>query len=289
MNNIEKLVQFYKLLGIEDLVQETSRSFFEKKEEGALKSTSAKEEILKETTPQNPSPTAMKEEGPKTKIFPASKFSPNFKDASPHKTEESFLAEAIEKSATANSLEDLEKALTSFEGCALKKTAIHTVFGQGVLSPDVMFIGEAPGEEEDRQGIPFIGASGQLLNKMLDFIGLSRQKNMYISNIIPWRPPGNRNPTPNEVELCLPFIKRHIELLNPKCIVCIGGVAAKSLLQTTEIVSKLRGNWHTLSLNGKEYPLFCIYHPSYLLRTPIAKKATWFDLLKLKEALQELH
>ncbi|MDD4519950.1 MAG: uracil-DNA glycosylase, partial [Alphaproteobacteria bacterium] len=182
MNNIEKLVQFYKLLGIEDLVQETSRSFFEKKEEASLKPT----ETSQKTMPQSPPPISMKEEGPQTKIFPASKFSPDFKDAPPHKTEESFLAEAIEKSATANSLEDLEKALTSFEGCALKKTAIHTVFGQGVLSPDVMFIGEAPGEEEDRQGIPFIGASGQLLNKMLDFIGLSRQKNMYISNIIPW-------------------------------------------------------------------------------------------------------
>ncbi|MGL4824994.1 MAG: uracil-DNA glycosylase [Alphaproteobacteria bacterium] len=187
------------------------------------------------------------------------------------------------------SLEALRQALESFEGCALKQTATQTVFSDG--SPQrakVMLVGEAPGADEDRLGKPFVGLSGQLLDKMFRAIGLSRQDNLYISNIVPWRPPGNRQPTSGEIAVCLPFIERHIGLVNPPFLVALGGTACKAFLQKTEGITKLRGRWFPYQnpYLDKPIPLLVTYHPAYLLRSPGQKKEVWKDLLTLQDALR---
>ncbi len=184
--------------------------------------------------------------------------------------------------------EELHAYLSQFEGCSLKQTATHMVFSDGLPSADIMVIGEAPGAEEDRQGKPFVGMSGQLLDKALAAIGLSRTKNVYISNIIPWRPPGNRQPSTEEIALCLPFIKKHVELINPKIILCAGGVAVKSLLNTNLGITRLRGTWHPYETQAGEIPLLATYHPAFLLRSPSRKKDVWHDLLTLRAKALEL-
>lgn len=186
------------------------------------------------------------------------------------------------------SLEDLRKAIETFEGCALKKTALNLVFSDGNPKASVMLVGEAPGADEDRQGKPFVGMSGQLLTKAFQCAGLERDQDLYISNTIFWRPPGNRQPTSQELEACLPFTQRHIELINPKVLILVGGTAVKALLKTTEGITKLRGKWHDYISPGLSAPIptMAIYHPAYLLRSPGRKKEVWMDLLKIKEILQ---
>ncbi|MGB0934562.1 MAG: uracil-DNA glycosylase [Alphaproteobacteria bacterium] len=186
----------------------------------------------------------------------------------------------------AKSLPDLKQILSDFDGCSLKKTATNLVFGDGNPDSDIMFIGEAPGAEEDLQGLPFVGQSGQLLDKMLSFIGLDRTK-YYISNTIPWRPPGNRAPTTGELAACLPFLERHIELVNPKVIVLVGGIATKNLLGGSNGIMKLRGKFYDYQTQGMTTPVkvFPIYHPSFLLRSPGQKRVVWGDLLTLKHTL----
>lgn len=188
-------------------------------------------------------------------------------------------------------LDELKALMTSFDACDLKKTAIHTVFGDGHPNAPVMCVGEAPGADEDRLGLPFVGLSGQLLDKMLATIDLSREKNVYISNIIPWRPPGNRPPTPQESALCLPFIERHIELVKPRFLILLGGTAAKTLLQTKEGIMTLRRRWHMYKSEGLDTPIptMTLFHPAYLLRSPGQKRVVWLDLLKLQEALASPH
>ncbi len=187
-------------------------------------------------------------------------------------------------------LEALKTAIQEFDGLAVKKTATQIVFADGVPTAKVMVIGEAPGADEDRQGLPFVGVSGQLLDKILACINLSRtpgegQQGVYISNILNWRPPGNRTPTDQEVQIALPFIKKHIELVNPDFLILCGGVSAKGLLGSGESISKLRGRFHDVSINGKIIPAMATYHPSYLLRTPTQKRAVWQDMLMLQERL----
>lgn len=187
----------------------------------------------------------------------------------------------------AQNLEELRAALESFDGLAIRKTATSLVFCDGVPGSKVMLVGEAPGAEEDRLGRPFVGTSGQLLDRMLACIGLSRKENVYISNILNWRPPGNRNPTASEIAVSLPFIRRHIELARPEILLLAGGVAAKALLDTEEGITKLRGKWFDFSLPGLEKPIaaMAVFHPAYLLRSPGQKALAWQDLLALKEKL----
>ncbi len=187
-------------------------------------------------------------------------------------------------------LEDLKLSLQNFEGCDLKKTAMNLVFGDGSPSASVMLVGEAPGAEEDRQGKPFVGLSGQLLTRIFESIGLNREKDLYISNVINWRPPGNRQPTPQEITACLPFIKRHIELVNPKILILVGGTATKALLSDKEGITKIRGKWFEYMSPGLKSPIqmTAIYHPSYLLRSPSRKKDVWMDVLMIKDTLKTL-
>jgi len=196
---------------------------------------------------------------------------------------------AREAAAAAGSLEALQAALDSFDGCPLKVTATNTVFSDGVPGAPVMIVGEAPGGDEDRAGKPFVGLSGQLLDRMLASIGLDRRRNVYIGNILPWRPPGNRNPTEGEMAVCLPFIQRHIELAAPRALVLVGGTSAKALLDRREGITRLRGQWFDWQgpAGGQPIATLATYHPAYLLRSPGQKATAWKDLLVLRRRLVE--
>ena len=188
--------------------------------------------------------------------------------------------------AEAGSLDELRDALFAFEGCALKQTAKSLVFGDGKPGAQLMFIGEAPGGEEDRQGVPFVGPAGKLLDLMLESIGFERP-DAYITNILPWRPPGNRSPTDAEIAACLPFVERHIELVAPKILVFVGGTSAKTLLGMTQGIMRLRGRWFTYQTSHMAAPIAAraMLHPAYLLRSPAQKRETWQDLLEIKHRL----
>ena len=197
-------------------------------------------------------------------------------------------ANARELAAGCRTLDELRAALDKFDGCALKVTAKSTVFADGATDAPVMLIGEAPGRDEDLEGLPFVGRSGQLLDRMLQSIGLDRRTNAYISNVIFWRPPGNRPPTPEEAALCAPFLLRHIELKQPKVLVLLGGTPVKHILNIEEGITRTRGRWGRYVVNGQEIPALPMFHPAYLLRQPSAKRQTWQDLLSLKHKLREL-
>ncbi|WP_192249085.1 uracil-DNA glycosylase [Mesorhizobium silamurunense] len=195
---------------------------------------------------------------------------------------------ARQLAASASTLDELRQHMAAFDGCNLKFTAKNLVFADGNPNADLMLVGEAPGRDEDLEGLPFVGRSGRLLDRMLAAIGLDRTS-AYIANVIPWRPPGNRTPTPHETEICRPFIERQIELVNPKVLVNLGGPSAKTLLNTTEGILRLRGNWrvHTTA-SGTAIPAMPTLHPAYLLRTPAHKKLAWRDFLEVKAKLRAL-
>jgi DNA polymerase len=191
-----------------------------------------------------------------------------------------------------STLAELEAAVRAFEGCALKRTAKNTVFADGTPGAPVMIVGEAPGADEDRLGKPFVGVSGQLMDRMMAAIGLTRagepQQSFYITNILFWRPPGNRTPTLAEQAMCLAFTRRHIELARPKLLVLAGGVAVKAVFDTTEGITRLRGKWASYRLtDGTELPTLPTFHPAYLLRTPASKRQSWQDLLAIDKKLKE--
>ena len=185
---------------------------------------------------------------------------------------------AMAVAAAATSLETLKAAMESFEGSALKRTATHTVFADGTPSGRIMIIGEAPGRDEDRIGKPFVGRAGQLLDKMLASIGLDRTRNCYITNVINWRPPDNRDPSPEEAAICLPFLRRHIELANPGLIILLGAVAARHVMGITDGIMKTRGRWLEYRVGAAMVPVMPTLHPAYLLRQPAHKKLAWRDL-----------
>lgn len=197
--------------------------------------------------------------------------------------------DAREAAAAAGTLDELRAALDSFEGCALKRTATNLVFARGNPRADVMFIGEAPGAEEDRAGLPFVGASGRLLDRMLSFIGLDEQS-VYITNILFWRPPGNRNPTDPEVAACLPFVRRHIALMRPRVVVTLGRPAMNAVLGINERITRARGRWFEYVDDSLDAPIPAMptFHPAYLLRNPAQKRESWMDLLTLRERLDQL-
>jgi len=200
------------------------------------------------------------------------------------------LGDARAMAAAATTIDELKQALEEFKGLSIKRTATQMVFADGNPAARVMLVGEAPGADEDRIGRPFVGVSGQLLDRMMASIGLSRAETIYISNLINWRPPGNRNPSDAEIALSLPFIQRHIELVKPAVVLFVGGVPAKALLQTTEGITRLRGRWTNYQSEGlaEPIPALPIFHPAYLLRSPQQKSLAWADMLKLKARLREL-
>ena len=188
--------------------------------------------------------------------------------------------------ATATTLEELRTALAAFDGCNLRLTATQLVFADGTPQSRVMLVGEAPGRDEDIQGLPFVGRSGQLLDRMLAAIGLDRST-VYIANVVPWRPPGNRTPTPQETAACRPFIDRQIALADPDFLICLGGPAAAELMGNREGILKFRGRWHEYDTGRRRIRAMATLHPAYLLRQPLQKRLAWRDFLALKAALSE--
>jgi uracil-DNA glycosylase len=191
---------------------------------------------------------------------------------------------AREAATNAKTLDELRAILEGFDGCGLKATATQMVFADGNPGAKVMFVGEAPGRDEDIEGLPFVGRSGKLLDRMLAAIGLDRTS-VYIANIVPWRPPGNRTPTPQESQICLPFILRQIELADPDILVCLGGPSAQTLLGIKEGITKTRGRWFTFNTGKREIRALPTFHPAFLLRSPLQKRFAWRDFLAIKKAL----
>jgi DNA polymerase len=225
------------------------------------------------TSPARREPTAVQ------RIAPPGMVTPGGEGASAR-----ALAEA------AATLAELEQTVSRFDGCALRQTATRTVFADGNPAASLMLIGEAPGAEEDRLGKPFVGRSGQLLDRMLAAIGVDRRSNAYITNVLFWRPPGNRKPTPAEIATCLPFVLRHVALVRPAVIMLCGGTATSAMLGLSEGITRLRGRWFDLAIPGLEQPVATIatYHPSFLLRSPERKREAWRDLLSVQEKVNAL-
>jgi DNA polymerase len=227
------------------------------------------------SAPPKPHDRSSSPPAPRTLIAPASQPA-----APPDETARAARAAA---QACAN-LEELRAALQAFEGCGLRKTATQLVFADGNPQGRVMFVGEAPGRDEDIQGVPFVGRSGQLLDRMLAAIGLDRTA-VYIANVVPWRPPGNRTPTPQETAACRPFISRQIELADPDFLVCLGAPSAAELMGNTQGILKFRGQWRDFETGTRTIKAMATLHPAYLLRQPLQKRLAWRDFLLLKAAL----
>jgi DNA polymerase len=194
---------------------------------------------------------------------------------------------AREEAKSARTLDELKSILSAFTGCPLRATATQLVFADGNPAARIMFVGEAPGRDEDIAGLPFVGRSGQLLDRMMAAIGLSRA-DAYIANIVPWRPPGNRTPTPQESAICLPFTLRQIELVDPHVLVCLGGPSAQTLLGIRDGILRTRGRWFPFDTGTREIRATATLHPAYLLRQPLQKRLAWRDFLAIKKTLGAL-
>ncbi len=214
---------------------------------------------------------------------PAGQDQPRAPAVAPASPEAAVMA-AREAARNAQTLDDLRALLEAFEGCALRATATQLVFADGNPHSRVMFVGEAPGYDEDIVGRPFVGRSGKLLDLMMAAIGLDRTS-AYIANVVPWRPPGNRTPTPQETAICLPFIRRQIELANPDFMVCLGGPAMQTLLAVKDGITRTRGRWFPYDTGTREIRALATFHPAFLLRSPLQKRFAWRDFLALKKAL----
>jgi uracil-DNA glycosylase len=204
--------------------------------------------------------------------------------AEPPPPPDAAIASAREAARTAPTLEALRELMEKFDGCALRATATRLVFADGNAKARVMFVGEAPGRDEDIEGLPFVGRSGKLLDRMIGAIGLDRTS-AYIANVIPWRPPGNRTPTPQETQICLPFIRRQIELVDPDVLVTLGNPSTQTLLSTREGIMRTRGKWFDYDTGSRAIRALPTFHPAYLLRSPSYKRMAWQDLRAIAKAL----
>jgi DNA polymerase len=229
--------------------------------------------VVRETAPPRP----LREMPAATPAVPRSEIAP---------APDVAIASAREAARTAPTLEALRTLLENFDGCALKNTATRLVFADGNPQARIMFVGEAPGRDEDIEGLPFVGRSGKLLDRMMAAIGLDRSK-AYIANVIPWRPPGNRTPTPQETQICLPFIQRQIELVNPDVLVTLGNPSTQTLLATREGIMKTRGRWFDYDTGTRTIRAMATFHPAYLLRSPSYKRMSWLDLRAIAKALEQ--
>jgi uracil-DNA glycosylase family 4 len=268
------LLSFYAEAGVDAAVGETPNDYL------SAPSISPPASPLAGEARTNSAPTpTLPRKGGGSPAYAAPTAGPSSAPAVP----EAAVMGAREAAKSAASLDELRTLLDEFNGCALKATASRLVFADGNPEGRVMFVGEAPGREEDIEGLPFVGRSGKLLDQMLTSIGLDRTK-VYIANIVPWRPPGNRTPTPVETQICLPFIQRQIELADPDILVCVGGPSAGGLLNMQGIL-KNRGRWVSYQTGTREIRAMATLHPAYLLRSPIAKRLAWRDFLAIKKAL----
>lgn len=273
---LRALLAFYQEAGVDDLIGEDPIDRLTQVQ--APRAASLQRIVASGPAPRNAS---FGLSSPPRNAAPA----PSPRSAPPISPETAAMA-AREAARGAGSLEELRKILLGFEGCALRATATQLVFADGNPEARVMFVGEAPGRDEDIAGLPFVGRSGKLLDRMLAAIGLDRQS-AYIANIVPWRPPGNRTPTPQESAICLPFTLRQIELADPDILVCLGNPSTQTLLNTREGITRTRGRWFAFHTGAREIRAIPTFHPAYLLRTPIAKREAWRDFLMIRKALSE--
>jgi DNA polymerase len=264
---VHDLLDFYLEAGVDALLGEEPVDRF-------AVETSAVEHTLAPRLAPPPSPTLPHKGGGRER--PAIVSAPPPPDAA--------AMEARQAAKSATSLEELRAILETFGGCALKATATQLVFADGNPQSRVMLVGEAPGRDEDIEGLPFVGRSGKLLDRMLSAIGLDRTQ-VYIANVVPWRPPGNRTPTPQETQICLPFTLRQIELADPDILVCLGGPSAQTLLGTKDGITKTRGRWFTFNTGTRDIRAMPTFHPAFLLRSPLQKRFAWRDFLAIKKAL----
>lgn len=278
---LRELLAFYAEAGVDEALTDEPIDRFAAFE---ARASAASEARVSEQTRAGQA-TATRDQKPARQRAEAPSVAPTAPVAVP---DEAQVALARLQAAASATLDELREHMAAFEGCNLKFTAKSLVFADGNPQADIMLVGEAPGRDEDMEGLPFVGRSGQLLDRILAAIGLDRQS-VYIANVIPWRPPGNRTPTPQETEICRPFIERQIELANPRVLVTLGGPSAKTLLNTTEGVMRLRGNWKThVTASGLSIPAMPTLHPAYLLRNPAHKKFAWRDFLEVKAKLRAL-
>ncbi len=282
MASLRDILQFYADSGVDEALEEAPVDRFAAPADAARQPLAAPSASTARLT--------VKQRGASTASTAGSPPEPTAARTEPNLAvpDEAQALRARELARSAATLDDLRGLLAGFDGCNLKFTAKNLVFADGNPDADVMFVGEAPGREEDLEGLPFVGRSGQLLDRMLAAIGLTRES-AYIANVIPWRPPGNRTPTPLETEICRPFIERQIELASPKVLVTLGGPSAKVLLHAKEGILKSRGKWRTHeTAGGLAIPTMPTLHPAYLLRNPAHKRLAWRDLLEIKAKLREL-
>jgi uracil-DNA glycosylase len=272
-----ELLAFYQEAGVDALLGEFPVDRLAGDPPGDIPAA-ASEAVAPRSSPQVAAPPA---QAPRT-VFARDLDSKGRATAPP--SPDAAVMAAREAARTAASLEDLRAIVERFEGCALRNTATRLVFADGNPRSRVMFVGEAPGRDEDIDGLPFVGRSGKLLDLMMAAIGLDRTS-AYIANIIPWRPPGNRTPTPQESAICLPFILRQIELANPDVLVCLGGPSAATLLNIRDGILKARGRWFTHQTGTRDIRAIATLHPAYLLRQPLQKRLAWRDFLAIKKAL----
>ena len=271
---IRALLDWYALAGVDQAIDDVPRDRY--REAAAMAATAAV--VAREATPRGaPSPAMAAPREPSSPTPPPPLLPPG--DAT-------WSAQEIASACTG--LDQLVAAVRAFEGCALKRTATNTVIGDGNPEARLMIVGEAPGAEEDRQGLPFVGPAGRLLDRMLAAIGLDRSA-VYITNMLPWRPPGNRSPTAEEIAICQPFLERQIELIAPRILVLVGGISAKALLNRREGITRLRGQWFPFSTPRMEGTIqaTATFHPAYLLRTPSAKREVWRDLLAIEDKMKD--
>lgn len=266
------LVAWYADMGITEALDDGVHDRFAESASAPVATAPRREDAVGEPHPSRRGPTVPTATVPR-KVAAAAAMAP-----------EAAALEARELARTAGSLTELRDLMAAFEGCALKATASRLCFADGNPKARLMLVGEAPGADEDRAGLPFVGRSGQLLDRMLGAIGLKRETDIYIANVVPWRPPGNRTPTPQEVAICLPFIQRQIALVDPDILVCIGGPSAQALLGFSGMLAS-RGKWTEYDTGQRRIRAIAMLHPAYLLRQPLQKRLAWRDLRALKAAL----
>ena len=271
---LTQLLRWYADMGVDIAVDAVAHDRFAESATGAGKSATAASPPEARRTSPSPQPSP---------VNPA----PHAAPVAAALSVESVAQSANEAAASAQTLDELREKLLAFEGCGLKATATQLVFADGNPEASIMIVGEAPGADEDRIGKPFVGRAGQLLDKMLAAIGLDRG-HVYIANVVPWRPPGNRTPTPLETAACLPFTRRQIALVHPKILVCLGAASTQTLLATKDGIMRLRGRWFNYDMDGTTIPAIAMLHPAYLLRQPSHKKYAWTDLRALAKKMHAL-
>ncbi|MBL6933541.1 MAG: uracil-DNA glycosylase [Rhodospirillales bacterium] len=283
--NIRELMRWYLDAGVDETISDAPVDRFTAAEQSAVFASQAEPDAAKasQAVPDAAKPSP----GKSDKAGKPQDQKPRQDNTLPQGAE-AAIHTAVSLASAANSVEELRSALESFDGCPLRKTATNLVFVDGNPAAKILFVGEGPGADEDLQGLPFVGPGGQLLDRMLASIGLDRQS-VLISNTVFWRPPGNRTPTTAEIAICMPFVERLIDVVDPDILIALGGAAAKTLLAQSQGIGRLRGKWFPYSSPRLPRPIdaMAMFHPAYLLRSPGQKREAWRDMLMLKQKLTE--